>query len=136
LSNHASDYILGRWKAENCKHFYLNANCFIKDKNGKVSIIKEVKNKITYLLSKKTLIFFGGSKDNRDIGTYKTCLRNLLNGSGKPISILDQFRDNYINTLQLPLQPLRDNVCQEIYQLFEKDHMKYVKYKEVVKYFQ
>jgi len=43
----------------------------------------------------------------------------------------EQFEAPYFDYLQVPLQPLQDNLESRTYEIFEKDPVKYVQYEEV-----
>ena len=50
----------------------------------------------------------------------------------KNLDSIDDFSVGYENFLQVPLQPLADHLESQTYEVFEKDPVKYPKYKEAV----
>ena len=44
-----------------------------------------------------------------------------------------QFVDGYRDHLQIPLQPLKDNLESFVYETFEKDPVKYAQYEEALR---
>lgn len=44
----------------------------------------------------------------------------------------EQFEHAYLDYLQSPLQPLRDNLESQTYETFEKDPIKYAQYEEAI----
>ncbi len=45
--------------------------------------------------------------------------------------VLESFTHGYEDRLQVPLQPLADNLESRTYEIFEKDPIKYVQYENV-----
>jgi protein arginine N-methyltransferase 5 len=48
-----------------------------------------------------------------------------------PLSEQEQFEAPYFDFLQVPLQPLQDNLESRTYEVFERDPVKYVQYEKV-----
>jgi type II protein arginine methyltransferase len=43
-----------------------------------------------------------------------------------------KYTKGYEDCLQCPLQPLQDNLEAQVYEIFEKDPVKYEKYREAI----
>lgn len=55
----------------------------------------------------------------------------VLQQSDPTNRVLETFTHGYEDRLQIPLQPLADNLESRTYEIFEKDPIKYVQYENV-----
>lgn len=62
---------------------------------------------------------------------YSRYLRQICDSLPEP-SIIERFAEDYVDTLQRPLQPLMHNLSTLTYQVFESDPVKYAVYQEAI----
>ncbi len=77
------------------------------------------------------IIISGSLKhETRDMRAYKQYMDHLWQGQELPDQVT-MFAKGYEDYLQCPLQPLKDNLESQTYEVFEKDPIKYSGYQEV-----
>lgn len=124
--------IVGRWRAEGCKHFSLQSKDFERI-DGRADLHPRIRKLLSQLIANSCLIFIEGVKPSTEaMNPFRISLLRLTHECLKPNSPAQDIKDQYAGTLQLPLQPLRDNLPEHVYDLFLKDPIKYAKYTEAV----
>ena len=119
-----------RWKAEPLKGIILSISLFQYNKSGFPILTKNYQTiLITLLQYKLHIIFKGKSKHNNSYESYYKYIFYLQtkNNPTKQTEA-ENFTKLYKDTLQLPLQPLMDNLESQTYEVFERDPIKYSQY--------
>ena len=143
------DSLIERWYAEPVKCLIIHTDCnnhFNYYENLKQSF--NTYNSLQVLLEKFPNIVFQDASNFHemtrievplDLGNVNSApslmgyIRRLYQ-SWKTVSLLEsEFKDDYEDYLQVPLQPLKDDLDSETYQTFEKDPIKYAAYEAAIR---
>ena len=71
------------------------------------------------------------TKKPKDQTPYLSYIR-MLEREQQPKDILERYRSGYQDHLQIPLQPLADDLESSTYEVFEKDPVKYLQYEKAI----
>ncbi|SBT79544.1 protein arginine N-methyltransferase 5, putative [Plasmodium malariae] len=148
-----NDINLDVWKSEPVKLIIIPLNSFIIDsKSGYPYLPKKLKDLLIFFFRRNIEIVLTGWKErlnhlyyqdngkkdveginekiNSDTSYLKFCMYYLkrLFMSIENFDNETLFDHAYWDYLQIPLQPLKDNLFSQIYEIFEKDKMKYEQY--------
>jgi protein arginine N-methyltransferase 5 len=128
-----SDVVLDRWIGEPIKMVIVPTSIFTTQRNGRPTLSPRHAKLISRLFEfTKIRWVLRGRADAAGLADYADCLCRLH-------AKMPQYSDNerlermYMDYLQSPLQPLKDNLESQTYEIFEKDPVKYVQYEEAVK---
>lgn len=129
----ASDNALKRWLCEDVKVVDLPCTVFVKNKNGYPVLSKRHKALMVSLFHHKVQVFLspGTHFENVNIGEYLNYVARLFTQQ-EALGGVESFAHELRDHLQEPLQPLADNLESQIYEVFEQDPVKYVRYEEAV----
>ncbi|XP_015782762.1 protein arginine N-methyltransferase 5 isoform X2 [Tetranychus urticae] len=119
-----------RWLGEPIKMILINSDLFVPDKDSFVripepwmefivSILRASCRKIAILVKGKIPVSY-----MKKVALYL----NEVFDTYRSNSLIDQFATGYEDILQVPLQPLQDNLESGTYEIFERDPVKYNKY--------
>ncbi|SCV71268.1 BQ2448_2856 [Microbotryum intermedium] len=126
---------LGRWAAEPVKHIFLPCSTFIPNAKAYPVLTKSLQAFLKRCFRfNPTVILSGTQKGLHAMGgplAYVQYVRHL-HRKATPLDPVEQYAQGYMDHLQLPLQPLVDNLEGETYEGFEKDPVKYRQYEEAV----
>ncbi|CAO1618171.1 unnamed protein product [Sympodiomycopsis kandeliae] len=130
---------LSRWIAEPVSHIWLPANSFLANAKGFPVLSKATQSFLRSQLAKtsKPVIVLSGTSEPPPQHTrggpqaYLEYVR-YLERSLPPESAVDAYARGYADWLQAPLQPLMDNLESGVYEVFERDPVKYALYEEAV----
>ncbi|SCZ98227.1 BZ3500_MvSof-1268-A1-R1_Chr3-2g06233 [Microbotryum saponariae] len=126
---------LGRWAAEPVKHIFLPCSTFIPNAKAYPVLTKSLQAFLKRCFRfNPTVILSGTQKGLHAMGgplAYVQYVRHL-HRKAAPLDPVEQYAQGYMDHLQLPLQPLMDNLEGETYEGFEKDPVKYRQYEEAV----
>lgn len=118
---------MNRWIGEPIRALLIDINIFILNKIG-YPVLSESHEKILKiaLQQKWTIVLSGEPLPNMlDYFFYVMYVaKNVI----IPTSMLEKYDD----LLQLPLQPLRDNLMACVYNIFEQDPIKYTQYQKAI----
>ncbi|KAJ5077211.1 protein arginine n-methyltransferase 5 [Anaeramoeba ignava] len=136
-----SESFIEKWMIEPVKYLVLPFGIFSKNKKSKPFLKKELEEIVLKFMVHNThLIIKIGNNDVRNLDK-KLIEEEALNRfhylqyltTKLPTLSRDEKIDlEYSNDLQLPLQPLMDNLESEIYEVFEEDTTKYSQYEEAI----
>lgn len=132
-----NDFHMKIWQCEVLKGLIIDEGVFLKNSKGYPVLPRAIQ---TYLQDLKKildcpLILKTSPMISGDCATYLKWLldaersENQLNESEKRMKI---FAEGFENVLQTPLQPLRDHLPSETYEIFERDPIKYQLYEEAI----
>ena len=123
---------LRRWLGEPVKAAVFHTSVFLSNQKGFPVLSKALQGFFYELLQLKAqFILSGGSKTGKAIEFYWQYLNHLYGASCAPNPI-EAFAKGYEDYLQAPLQPLKDNLDSQTYEVFEKDNTKYRLYEEAI----
>ncbi|ETN78607.1 Skb1 methyltransferase [Necator americanus] len=116
--------LIARWKAEPLATFCVDADAFVSDVNSQLCLPPAHAKLLGELWM----------SDNGRLMALRGVVKDLhrhphgLSSSG----FLLDANINYVDVLQVPLQPLADNLDSSVYNTFEQDPVKYRRYQEAV----
>lgn len=123
-----------KWFGLKLKALYLKTSIFTSNRNGYPILSFSHQKLILNLLSKYDdlkLIITEVCDHNEGISVFKEYLDRLLSKLNEE-STYTKFTKDYRDVLQKPLQPLQDDLKNEMYETFEKDPVKYEKYQQAI----
>lgn len=112
---------------------------FLTNKNGFPVLSKAHQEIIKKLFLYKANIILRDDmnilKDRHDLyefTNYKIYINHLFQNH-KQFKKIDYAQNAYYDVLQIPLQPLKDNLQSQTYETFEDDQTKYIQYQKAIK---
>jgi len=127
-----SNPVLARWIGEPIKCVILPTSIFLTNKAGYPTLSKRHQQFITQLFKLRNLRFMvKGTSPKTDSSVYVQYLKYLYS-KNRPFDALQQQEIPYLDYLQMPLQPLMDNLESQTYETFERDKTKYDQYQQAV----
>jgi len=127
-----SDKEVTRWIAESVKAVMIPTSIFLRNKGGYPVLSKAHQKMLqTFYRHKIELIITGKPEHQSGYTVYMQYLHHLWQ-SRPPRTEQAAFEAPYYDYLQVPLQPLADNLESQTYEVFEKDPVKYAQYEEAV----
>ncbi|GAW81647.1 protein arginine N-methyltransferase 5 [Plasmodium gonderi] len=139
------------WKSEPVKLIFIPLDSFVIDsKSGYPYLPKKLKDMLVYFFRKNIEVVITGKKTNtydfpHIVKKEENCSNQIINSDVKYLKCCiyyikrlfmsienfdnEKLFDNaYWDHLQIPLQPLKDNLPSQTYEIFEKDKTKYDQY--------
>lgn len=127
--------VANRWYAEPVKMLTLSASIFMPNAKKYPVLPKATQNLLFRFFSKSPFIMLADVYDPLDfaggIQSYLLYVRHLLRVRPKE-TLVDSYASGYADLLQLPLQPLADNLDNSTYEVFERDATKYNIYEKAI----
>ena len=128
-----NETILSRWAGEPVKAVILPTNIFMTNRRSYPVLTKAhqifVRNLITNMSNDIHFIIKGHNR-HQDIKHYVQYIDHIKS-TQLPTDGIALFARGYEDYLQIPLQPLMDNLESCTYEVFEKDPIKYQQYGKV-----
>ncbi|TRY50527.1 Protein arginine N-methyltransferase [Cryptosporidium tyzzeri] len=123
-----------RFFGEPIKCMFINYD-FFESKHSGSSISEVLKHSMRAKVP--ISIYFNDNISSNVKPIIKNSYNNIIKfiKSFPPLSSKQKYEYNYIDVLQMPLQPLSNNLKSIEYEVFERDHIKYEKYFHAVKLF-
>lgn len=130
-----SEKCLNRWLSEPVKCVVISTGLFLTNKKGYPVLSKAHQSFIKQLFKLDIQLILTGIDRHPDKGihSYQQYLDHLWQ-SQPPRDPIAQFSKGYEDYLQIPLQPLMDNLESQTYEIFEKDPVKYSQYQKAIYY--
>uniref|UniRef100_A0A7S1TFA1 Protein arginine N-methyltransferase n=1 Tax=Compsopogon caeruleus TaxID=31354 RepID=A0A7S1TFA1_9RHOD len=128
---------LERWIAEPVKILAVSTNAFVLNKVGYPVLLKKHQDFVKIMFKYGMLFAItgrGSSARLRGAEGYRQCVQYIAHLFGKqpPSTESEAFEAPFRDYLQAPLQPLADDLESQTYETFEKDPVKYQKYREAI----
>lgn len=122
-----------RWMGEKVKMAILPPESFVNNIKGFPVLTRAHQKFIQNLFDSNNLsvsVAMKANPDHTELRLYIQYLNQLLNGKFLPEK--DPNIDHVRDVLQVPLQPLKDNLQSHTYEIFEKDPVKYEEYRKAI----
>lgn len=133
LPENASEAIL-RWQGEPVRALVLPTSIFLTNASGYPTLSQAHQAFLLAMMKYKAQIVVRGKSRNRHgLSAYVKYLHYLNNEKRPKPTTQDDFESPFYDTLQMPLQPLMDNLESQTYETFEKDPVKYRQYEFAVR---
>ncbi|GAB6019990.1 hypothetical protein CHUAL_002743 [Chamberlinius hualienensis] len=125
------DIVIQRWLGEPVRCLSVPTSLFLTNKKGFPVLSRAHQAVIRRFYNQDTQVLVTGKNQHSDVKHYQQYLDFLWQNQPNDCSIA-QYARGYEDCLQCPLQPLADNLESQTYEIFEKDPVKYSKYKEAI----
>jgi len=124
-----SESELLRWLGEPIKTVLLHTSSFLTNKKGYPVLSKSQQNLMKRFIRLDLQIIIKGPTRHIEISFYNQYLTHLYQQQQKDDNDpLCTFARGFEDFLQIPLQPLMDNLESSTYEVFERDPVKYAQY--------
>lgn len=126
--------VASRWYAEPVKMLMISSAIFVGNARGYPVLPKVTQALLFKFFSKNPFLIISDVHDRDFQGgstSYLLYARHLVKIRPKPSSI-EAYSEGYNDLLQLPLQPLADNLESSTYEVFERDPVKYAQYEKAI----
>lgn len=126
--------VLDLWKAESVESFILPISLFSWSADNKVSLPSWCEELICwYKYSKPIRLIIEGecTDESQQLRIIFNYFQHLFQNAPS-LSPFEQQLVRYDDMVQLPLQPLMDNLQNATYDVFERDHVKYQLYEQAL----
>ena len=126
-------FVLKKWIAEPVRLVMIPTKIFVAGRNGLPELPQRHKEFIIQLFNHSLIQFVitGKPKHENGLKVYVQYL-NFIKTQVPPLTEQEKYEYNYRDYLQVPLQPLMDNLESQTYEVFEQDPVKYAKYELAV----
>ncbi|ANB11215.1 Hsl7p [Sugiyamaella lignohabitans] len=129
------DYVVNRWFAEPVSMIIVSSRSFVRNAKGYPVLPKSSQTVLNKFFKKNPFLIIEDPQDSTSFVGGDTAfllyLRHLYQTSPPP-SIIEGFAAGYTDYLQAPLQPLIDNLDSAMYEVFERDPIKYNQYEKAI----
>ncbi|CAF1148235.1 unnamed protein product [Adineta steineri] len=123
-----------RWLGEPVRAVILPTKIFTTNAKGfpvlspahQLFIIKLIKLKVQFIIKGIN------PRDSTLFEPYLQYLKHVTRQTEPTNRVLESFTHGYEDRLQVPLQPLADNLESRTYEIFEKDPIKYIQYEKAI----
>ncbi|UYV74344.1 PRMT5 [Cordylochernes scorpioides] len=120
-----------RWLGEPLAAVVLPTHIFMTNKHGCPVLSRPHQAFVNLLYRLDIQVMIKGCDRHNNLRYYQQYMEHLWN-SQPPDDPLTRFARGFEDFLQVPLQPLMDNLESSTYEIFEKDPIKYSKYQEAI----
>lgn len=126
---------IDRWLSEPIKCLKLSTSLFLTNKHGFPVLSKAHQKFVCKFFKLDIDVIIEGANRHKDKGMAKYAeymnylYKNYQQTNGDTMS---KFTKGYEDCLQNPLQPLMDNLESQVYEIFEKDPIKYSQYQKAI----
>ena len=123
--------VLQRWLGESVKAVIVPSSIWLTNKQGFPVLSKRYQKVCKMYLNRKAqFVISGGTLPLERLAPYQQYLAWLCKPSEQTQQ--ERFESPYADWLQVPLQPLQDNLESATYETFEKDPVKYQQYENAI----
>ncbi|XP_042904254.1 protein arginine N-methyltransferase 5 isoform X2 [Parasteatoda tepidariorum] len=120
-----------RWLGEPVRCIFIKTSCFTLNKKNYPVLPRPHQNLLKKFFKLDVQVVISGSCKHGDMRFYQSYLDHLWTNQ-EPVDALSNFAKGYEDYLQIPLQPLMDNLESCTYEIFEKDPTKYTEYQKAI----
>ncbi|KAG8249111.1 Protein arginine N-methyltransferase 5 [Homalodisca vitripennis] len=126
-----SNEAIARWLGEPVKCLIISTNVFVTNKKGFPVLTKPHQAVVRAFAGMNVQVVINGTLRHESIKHYVQYIDHLWQtlNTGDPMMAYAQGFEDY---LQVPLQPLMDNLDSNTYEVFEKDPVKYSEYQRAI----
>jgi len=123
--------VINRWIGEPLKAVILPTHLFLTNKMGYPVLPQNLQSVLKLFFKQSVQYIITGAVLHKNISYYYQYLDHLY--TQREVDFVEQFSKGYEDSLQTPLQPLMDNLESQVYEVFEKDPVKYQEYQNAVR---
>jgi len=123
-----------RWLGEPVRAVILPTKIFTTNAKGFPVLSPGHQQFVIKLIKLKVQFIIKGIRpnDSTSFDPYLQYLKYVTRQTDPINRVLEAFTHGYEDRLQIPLQPLADNLESRTYEIFEKDPIKYIQYEEAI----
>lgn len=128
--HHLPEYVVSRWFAEPVSMLVISSSIFISNAKGFPVLSKALQSLLFKFFKKNPFLIIEDSIGSNFQGgddAFLIYLRHLHHIAPQTFS-MEEFYRGFVDRLQVPLQPLIDNLDSSTYEVFERDSVKYDQY--------
>ncbi|EFA85493.1 protein arginine methyltransferase [Heterostelium album PN500] len=125
-----SPSVINQWLGEPVKAIIIPTSIFVTNPNGYPSLIQKHREFLRKIFKYNIQFILSGCAENMQ--DYLKYIK-YLHENQEPITEVEYFEQPYLDYLQMPLQPLMDNLESQTYEIFERDPVKYLEYKNAIR---
>ncbi|XP_077538137.1 protein arginine N-methyltransferase 5-like [Haemaphysalis longicornis] len=126
-----SERRLARWLGEPVKCIVVSTALFVNNKKGFPVLTRPHQLVVQRFFKLNCQVMIEGCCRHDHMRLYYQYIEHLYNTMPED-DVLGQFAKGYEDFLQMPLQPLMDNLETATYEIFEKDPVKYTEYQSAI----
>ncbi|XP_034102468.1 protein arginine N-methyltransferase 5 [Drosophila albomicans] len=126
-SDRPSRETVRRWLGEPIEAVIIPSSLFILNRSNYYVLNKEWQAIIGHFINVRANIIISATANDHGISQYADYMRKLINDNCDTHSL-----NSYENVLEIPLQPLFDNLDSYTYEIFEIDPVKYKLYQDAI----
>ena len=128
------DQVIRRWRGEPIMALVIPTSIFVTNNSGYPTLSVAHQRCVLGLMNLKAqIVIRGKSRHPEGLVPYVRYIHYLNQEKRVKPTTKDKFESPYYDYLQLPLQPLMDNLESQTYETFEKDPIKYRNYEWAVR---
>ncbi|XP_068144653.1 protein arginine N-methyltransferase 5 [Drosophila tropicalis] len=116
-----------RWLGEPIEAIVIPSSIFVKNRSNYCVLHREWQEIIGHFISVRANIIISANPSDNALSQYADYMKKLINDNCD-----SHVLNSYENVLEIPLQPLSDNLDSYTYEVFEADPVKYKLYQEAV----
>lgn len=132
--NDYSEGVLQRWFGEPVRAVSLCCSLFVMNAAGFPTLPPALRVVVCGFHERKVHVVLSGRSRHKDgLLPYKLYLCHLCQQQSSKIDSREEFEGPFYDYLQVPLQPLGDNLESQTYETFEKDPVKYAQYELAIR---
>ena len=121
-----------RWQGEIVSAISIPTSGFVSNASGYPVLRRNVQDFIIDFFKFKTqVIIHGPDMHGKGLQVYQQYINHLYDKRPN-WTLYEEFSAGYEDKLQIPLQPLKDDLDNGTYEIFERDPIKYVQYEQAV----
>ncbi|KAH8400924.1 hypothetical protein KR009_001829 [Drosophila setifemur] len=125
--NRPSKETVRRWLGEPIEAIIIPSSLFVRNRSNYCVLKKEWQIVIGHFISMRANIIISTNPNDKALSQYADYLKKLISENNDP-----HVLNSYENMLEIPLQPLCDNLDSYTYEVFETDPVKYKLYQDAV----
>ncbi|TDG43025.1 hypothetical protein AWZ03_010547 [Drosophila navojoa] len=126
-SDRPSRECVRRWLGEPIEAIIIPSSLFVLNRSNYYVLQKEWQTIVGHFISVRANIIISAKTNDKAISQYAEYAKKLISDHGDTHTL-----NSYENMLEIPLQPLFDNLDGDTYEIFETDPVKYKLYQEAV----
>ena len=129
------DARLQQWLGEPVRGVVVPTCAFVPNAKGYPTLPPRLKTLVVALYARKAqFVLTGKARHQHGYVAYQRYLAHICRAAfPECLTEREEFEDGWLDYLQVPLQPLGNNLESNTYEVFEKDPVKYARYREAVR---
>ena len=124
-----------RWMGEPVRVVFISMKDFVFNQAGYPTLPPKTRRIVVRFYERGVQFCLAGrTRHSKGLLPYQMYMVHLCKKSSSHMTYREQFETPFYDYLQIPLQPLGDNLESQTYETFEKDPVKYARYEDAVRF--